>query len=214
MSRAVPHRLRPLLVTLLSTGWLLVATVGSPPASAHTELLGSDPADGSTLASLPPQLTVEFSEELRAEFARAQVRTPDGRDVETEPRVQGRELVVPMDTVSVDAGEYDAGEYTVDFRVMSADGHPVPGSVSLEVDPPMSATPEGTRETVAEVVTEVEATPVGGPLTPSESERPFVIVLAFLATAAVAVLAVVRLRRGGPERRRHDRGDDEDEPRP
>lgn len=219
MSRAVPNRLRPLLVTLLSAGWILVVVaVGSSPASAHAEVTGSDPADGSTLASLPPRLTVEFSQALGAQFARAQVRAPDGRAVETEPRVQGRELVVP-----IDARPMDAGEYAVDFRVTSEDGHPVSGSVTfaVEADAPTTATPQpgietgpetAAEEAVAVTVTDGSDGPESGPLTPSESERPFAIVLAFLATAAVAVLAIVRLRRGGPDRQGPDR-DDEDEPR-
>ena len=58
---------------LLATGGLLVAS----PASAHDELISTDPAADSTVDGLPAQLTFTFSDEIDTTERASEVQVTD-----------------------------------------------------------------------------------------------------------------------------------------
>lgn len=95
------------------------------PAQAHTSLISTDPTEGARLASVPEQVVLTFSENLR-EPSQVGVAV-DGEAVEVEFQVDGPRVVV---TPPSDAPE---GAYDINYRVISADGHPVTGTLSFEV---------------------------------------------------------------------------------
>lgn len=66
--------LRAVLVAVLATSALLI---GAPTASAHSVVTGSDPADGSQLATGPSQVSVSFNEVPQSQFATLNVVGPD-----------------------------------------------------------------------------------------------------------------------------------------
>jgi copper resistance protein C len=105
----------PLLGALL--GVLLV--VGAAPASAHAVLVSSDPASGSSVPTPPSGITLTFDEAVRAP-AYIVVTGPGGvRADEGGARIQGAKVTTALRrTVS-------AGSYSVAYRVVSDDGHPV-----------------------------------------------------------------------------------------
>jgi methionine-rich copper-binding protein CopC len=103
-------------VTLLAVLGLLPLGVG--PATAHASLVRALPADGSTVTTVPARVTLTFDETVRSP-AVIVVTGPDGRRVST-----GRAEVVD-NTASSAVRIETAGGYTVAFRVVSADGHPV-----------------------------------------------------------------------------------------
>lgn len=107
-----------LLVTSALLGW-------SMPAQAHTSLISTDPTEGARLASVPEQVVLTFSENLR-EPSTVGVAV-DGEEVEVDFQVDGPRVVV---TPPSDAPE---GTYDINYRVISADGHPVTGTLSFEV---------------------------------------------------------------------------------
>lgn len=98
------------------------------PASAHDQLVASDPAADATIDALPEQLTLVYSGELiDAEDGTAvQVLSPSGEDVAGEATIDGTDVDVPL----TDGG---AGDYEVTWRVVSNDGHPVDGSFGFSV---------------------------------------------------------------------------------
>lgn len=97
------------------------------PASAHAELIGSSPKDGATVNTLPAQVKLEFSEEIGSP-AFVEVKAPDGTDVTAaDPEVLGAIVTVPLNTSG------PAGSYTIDYRVVSADGHPVSDELTFDV---------------------------------------------------------------------------------
>ncbi|ELS54515.1 copper resistance CopC/CopD family protein [Streptomyces viridochromogenes] len=115
--------LGPLLVLLLLGGTV--------PASAHAALRASDPDDGSLLKSAPRQLTLTFTESVGLLDDSFRVLDPDGRRLRTgEPR-HGRG---GGDTARVTLpAKLDQGTYTVAWRVVSADSHPVSGAFTFSV---------------------------------------------------------------------------------
>lgn len=97
------------------------------PASAHATLVSSDPQDGASLDSEPRSVSVTFNEDV-ATPAQLQVTAPDGTGVaEGEPAIDGTTVTQTLR----DSGQ--AGRYTVAYRVVSADGHPVSGELTYEV---------------------------------------------------------------------------------
>ncbi|MEU4564011.1 copper resistance protein CopC [Actinoplanes sp. NPDC023936] len=113
---------------------LLVAIVGATlalptqAAYAHAQLLSSTPANGATLPQPPTEIRFHFSEEVSLVGDGVQVLSPDGSRVET--RVQqaaGADVVVAL------PGGLGTGAYTVSWRVVSADSHPIHGAVVFGV---------------------------------------------------------------------------------
>jgi hypothetical protein len=115
--------LRATALTLLCG---LALLLGSGVAAAHTRLVSSDPADGSTRDTGPTTVSLVFNEAMEPGFSTVTVIGPDGRDYRTgDVRADGG-------TVTVDVAPLGpAGRYEIGYRVISADGHPVTGSVSF-----------------------------------------------------------------------------------
>lgn len=135
MSRsALSPRLFRRSVTVL--GLALLALVGfALPASAHTELTGSDPADGATVITAPASVTLSFNEGVQ-DFALSVVVTgPDGAQYAAgEPVADGTSVSTTVNPLG------SAGIYTVAYRIVSADDHPVTGQVTFAYAPPPVAT--------------------------------------------------------------------------
>lgn len=147
------------LALLMLAGIGLLAGVG--PASAHTALIGSDPADGASLAAGPQRVSLTFSEPVQPGFSVVTVVGPDGRQWQAaEPTVDGAVVSVPVRPLG------PAGEYTVGYRVLSADSHPVQGSISVTLTRPgpAAATPSSApagSDTAAPDTAAPDAAPAG-----------------------------------------------------
>jgi copper resistance protein C len=121
--RARSAVMRAVVVTLLSVVGMLGAAA---PAFAHSQLEGSDPADGASLDAGPPQITLTFNEDMPPGFDVVTVVGPDGKVW------QNGEVTTSGPTVSVPVAPLGpAGRYQVGYRVVSADGHPVQGKTSF-----------------------------------------------------------------------------------
>jgi copper resistance protein C len=102
-----------------------VIGVGAPGAAAHASLVGASPADGATVTAAPRQVTLTFDEPVR-EPAVIIVTDPQGRRVDRG----GAQLL--NDVLRVDLAPLAVpGRYTVAFRVLSDDGHPVAEALSF-----------------------------------------------------------------------------------
>lgn len=95
------------------------AVVPSAPAQAHDALVSSNPEDGATLKKEPTQVSLTFNEDVgRPAFV--VVRAPDGSRLDAgDPQVVDATVTQQVDHFG------SAGGYTVSYRVVSADGHPV-----------------------------------------------------------------------------------------
>lgn len=117
------------------------ALFGAGPAAAHSVVVSSEPPNGARVESGPDRVSVTFNEALQESFAALTVAGPDGNLWSTgEPAVQGA-------TVSVGLGELGpVGDYTVAYRVTSADGHPVSGTRTFSLTKAGNGTPVATTE--------------------------------------------------------------------
>lgn len=109
-----------LRVALLSFALLLM---GSGPASAHASLVGSDPADGATFGAAPTAITFTFNENV-GNPAYIAVTAPNGSKVDVGD-VRAIDNTITAKVPDVD----QKGRYTASYRVVSADGHPVEGTI-------------------------------------------------------------------------------------
>ncbi|MEV8272979.1 copper resistance CopC family protein [Microbacterium sp. NPDC077184] len=197
----------------LAAVWLafavLLATVLLPatPAAAHDELIGSDPAAGSAVETLPAALTLTFSAEIAPDEGASEIQVTDAAGTtlnDGAPVVEGTTLTQALAGTASD-------EVTVLWKVVSSDGHPISGEFSFTVtappapSPTESASPTPTTEptpTAEPTVTPVEST-TPEPVTtePAASATPWIIggvVVLLLVAAAVAYLIVSRARRTRP----------------
>jgi copper transport protein len=136
--RSGPRRWHAVVGLLLTAGALL-ASAGT--AWAHAVLVSTDPARDTVLATLPTEVSLTFGEPVQLPPGGQRVFDPDGVEVDDghTSHPGGRGDVVQ---IGVRPGVAQ-GSYTVAWRVISADTHPVSGAFTFSVGHP-SATPAAT----------------------------------------------------------------------
>ncbi|MEU1407649.1 copper resistance protein CopC [Streptomyces sp. NPDC005728] len=118
-------------LTVLVAGLLLLLLGATAPASAHAALRETDPADGTVLKSAPRQVTLTFTESVGLLTDSLRVYDPRNHRVRTgeADHAPGR-----SDTARVSLpARMGTGTYTVAWRVVSADSHPVSGALTFSV---------------------------------------------------------------------------------
>lgn len=126
-------RLRVVVVGFVT---MLATMLGVGTASAHSAVIGSTPENGAQIAAAPEQVSLRFNEALQPKFASLTVVGPDGNLwAKGDPTVQGDTISVPLD------GLGPVGDYTIAFRVTSADGHPVSGTQTFALTQEGTGTP-------------------------------------------------------------------------
>jgi methionine-rich copper-binding protein CopC len=100
------------------------------PARAHSELRASEPAEEARLAAAPREIVLRFDEGVQLtsvtlrDEAGAALRLALRRD--TAPRQVERLALPPL----------APGQWRLEWRAISADGHPVRGTVRFSILPP------------------------------------------------------------------------------
>ncbi|MEV6309711.1 copper resistance protein CopC [Streptomyces sp. NPDC051840] len=127
-----------LLATLIGLLFGLVLA-GASPASAHAALTGSDPKDGSVVATAPDEVTLTFSEQIAVGDDSIRVLDPSGKRADDgAPRELTGQGAVRYG-VTLHSGLPD-GTYTVAWQAISADSHPVSGAFTFSVGAPSETT--------------------------------------------------------------------------
>jgi hypothetical protein len=125
--------------------------------------------------AVPTAVQLTFSTSVQARLAQVVVSDADGRDHVVGP-------VVSFDTrVEARVEDLRRGRYTVAYRVVAADGHPVVGRYTFVVAAGALAAPQTDG-----------AVPDGTAPTTSAAGRPWLVPL--LGGMAVAVVVVLRVR--------------------
>ncbi len=115
------------LVLLVVVGPMVV---GAAPAAAHAELVDTDPAQGAVLDEVPDIVRLTFSEHVRQVPDGIHVVDADGDELATTATTSDQDLLVSIED------EATEGTVVVAWRVVSADGHPIAGSLSFSVRAP------------------------------------------------------------------------------
>ncbi|MFI2202121.1 copper resistance protein CopC [Streptomyces sp. NPDC020192] len=125
------HHRWPRRLTLLCAGLFLLLLGTAAPASAHAALRTSDPADAAVLRTAPRQVTLTFTEPVALLTDSFRVYDPTNHRVRTGPADHAPDHSNTA-RVSLPA-ELATGTYTVAWRVVSADSHPVSGALTFSV---------------------------------------------------------------------------------
>lgn len=210
-ARASRRRIRSLVGAAVAAAALVLAPVAlASPASAHDELVSTDPADGASLEEAPAAVTLTFGEEVLELGTAVVVTDSAGVRLADGPLVVDGAVITQAITPPT-----IAGEVRVSYRVVSSDGHPVTGSLMFTVasvpspsptatdEPSESASEPGTAEPSgssaaaptgsASVEPEPSTSPVSSEAT-GGSALPWV--LGGLAVLVLATAAVAASRRG------------------
>jgi methionine-rich copper-binding protein CopC len=110
--------------------------VSAPPALAHARLVRAKPADKAVLTQAPAQLDLWFSELLDANFNQVEVFPVAELTAKTRSNLTGGPPVIdPGDRthLTVPLRALPPGEYVVEWRVLSRDGHSAPGRFRFRV---------------------------------------------------------------------------------
>jgi methionine-rich copper-binding protein CopC len=124
------RRCRRLAVPVLVLA-VAVPVATASPASAHDRLTGSTPSAGSTITTSPSRVTLTFTDEVTTIGLTVLVKDPSGGSVtDGPPTTDGTAVLQAIDRPTV------PGEYTVAYRVVSSDGHPINGRFAFTLDVP------------------------------------------------------------------------------
>lgn len=111
-------RLRALALALAGAALALLALAA--PAAAHDEIQSTSPKAGATLTTAPTSVVLTFGEDVVAVGTKVAVTTASGAVVsDGEATISGGTVTQPLQPLT------ENGTYTVAYRVVSADGHPV-----------------------------------------------------------------------------------------
>ena len=148
------------ILALLGLTLAAVAAVAllAPSASAHSELKSSNPAQGQVVPEVPDQVELNFNQQIAPEFAAVALGPRKGcASSPLEVSVQG--ATVTATVTDETAKEDQSGRWQLSYRVTSADGHPIEGSIDFVVRPPKpqpaeSPTDSSTDSSMPPVTTE------------------------------------------------------------
>ncbi|MCA5924513.1 copper resistance CopC family protein [Curtobacterium oceanosedimentum] len=113
----------------------LLTSVGVQPASAHSTLTSSSPTDGAVLTEPLDSVDLTFSEAPLAGLdagLRIEVTDADGTDVASG-------AVTVSGTTMSRAVDLERGAYSVLWRYVSPDGHPIEGTLAFDYRPAAAA---------------------------------------------------------------------------
>lgn len=201
-SRRLPTAFLTFVALVFATAVVTFTVPGA--AHAHSELVSSSPSDGDSTSEIPAEIVLEFNENIQEIGNEIVVVDPEGT-----PVADG-EMVVDGPVVTQPIGAGAAGEYTVTWRVVSADGHPISGEFSYTLRVPYTLDEEQSSgetaeaETTEPVTTEAETTEAETTVEAGESLEdedqgssatvPIFIGLSVLVLAGVVILVVRRRR--------------------
>ncbi|TFU34142.1 copper resistance protein CopC [Microbacterium paludicola] len=176
MRAAHPSSLHRLL-TIGSAALLVMLGVfaTTAPASAHDRLLTSDPSDGSTVQSMPDEITLTFDaavQSITENDTYINVLAPSGENLSTGAEsIDGAIIRQQLSPAT------EAGAYTVEWRAVSSDSHPISGTYTFTVESASAESGAGAvapenDETATPPPAKGDVTPTPVKETPAASSTP------------------------------------------
>jgi copper resistance protein C len=137
---------------------VVFALLGAPQTAwAHNALVSTSPGDGTTTAEPPRSIVLTFNEPAIKTGTKVLVTGPDGAVAAGAPELVDNTVEQALPP------ELPAGEYTVEWRVTSADGHPINGEFSFRVRTGSVTTPTPTPTTTPAPTTASTESPTPSP---------------------------------------------------
>ena len=123
--------MRKLLIAIFLIG---IAAFSSPVATAHGEIVSTFPEQYSNATPIPTEVWIQFDGNLQ---------TLDGQAINTIEVVDSTGLTVSYGDPVIEGGKISTklsgqsapGVFTVNYRIVSEDGHPVEGNYTFNASP-------------------------------------------------------------------------------
>ena len=178
--------------TIFALSFLIPILFAAAPASAHAHLVKSLPSAGAVLAAGPSEVVLTFDQPIQA-FPGANGIVVTGPQSSHwacgRARINGNTLTASMSEVG------PTGRYQIHYRVLGADGHPITGSVPINIRRSASTASTASTVSTASAATASASTA----MTAFDVDRPRGLAamptwlwIAMLAAIAVCVGAVGR----------------------
>jgi hypothetical protein len=179
------------------------------PAAAHDAAESSSPAEGASVPAPPEKVSVTFSNNPLGIGSAFSIKDVSG----TEWADGTVEIVDNVASQKLKAGA-PAGQFTVAWRVVSSDSHPIEGTFSFTAAAAAGGAAPAASSTAAATAPAVGTAPAIGTAQPGQtaapdsagSGEPFQWSIVIFAAAAVGLLAVLAI---GARRRLTTGTDDE-----
>ncbi|GAA5160700.1 MULTISPECIES: copper resistance CopC family protein [Amycolatopsis] len=170
------------LKALAVAGAAAALVVGAAPiAQAHNVLVSSDPAKGASIAAAPAQVRLVFNEPVDNGPNEISVTGPDGSS-----RWDTGPTTVSGATVSVGLRNLGpAGVYTVNYHIVSEDGHPVSDAFAFTLTTAGTGTP----------TTPAAATPTVAAATTATTDGTVPVWVWIIAAAVLLISGLLVARR-------------------
>ena len=179
----------------------LLSVLMAPTGSAHADLQVSTPEDGESLEVAPEKIRLTFSEELFEELVEISILDAAG-DLYSTIKVEqtpppGTDVIFPWPP------QAPPGEYSIAYRVVSADGHPLTGTISFSyattAPEPTSSDSTPSAESSTPASSPTASAPSASPAnesstsssTDSSSGTPSVVLGVVLLLGVIAASAII-----------------------
>lgn len=186
-TRPAAHLSGSLVAVLMA---LLVAILAATPASAHTALDATSPADGSTASGPVDRVELTFTLPVTVLGDGAVIEGPDGPVAALVTQEQGGVLLIATPDESL-----TDGSYTVTWTVAAQDGHPLDGTFTFDVtgappEPSASPTPTPTATPSATAAPMASTSPSPMPSAMEDGEHSDDTTLATILARAGSAIAL------------------------
>jgi len=153
MRRVAAAGARAVLAAVVTCGLGAFAVLAAAaPASAHTKLKSSTPANGAAVPTAPDRVELLFGQHLLG-LGTIAVQGPDGASV-----TAGDAVLDGATVTQALVANRPAGTYRIAYRVVSADGHPVTGELTFTATGATGA-PSPTSPAAATAATQPASSP-------------------------------------------------------
>lgn len=176
------------------------AVTSAVPAHAHDTVVSASPGEGESLEVAPSEVRIEYTDKLLKQSFILNVTDANGADVtEGEAELDGRVLTRALQP------ELPTGQYTVVWRVVSADGHAITDSYQFAIgEPVVAVTPDEPADQQGTQAQNTEVSTAKTPTQPLDWGRivSFAILGAFGGVVVyIAILALIRRTKTHSERK-------------
>lgn len=169
---------------------LAAVLVAAAPAQAHTTLKEASPAKDSTVPP-PSQIVLTFNDEVMV--PRVVVTDAGGATHQS-----GAAQVDGVKVIQAIEGTLEPGTYTVSWRVVAQDGHPITGTYEFTVEgTPQTPTASAEPAQTAPATPEVSASPAASQSGGGSSGWLWVVLAALVIAAVAGGVSLVRRRASG-----------------
>lgn len=156
-------------IAFIASLFLLSASLiaGVVPASAHADLVSTDPVDGAVLEAAPESITLTFNSTILSGMAELAV-TNSAQELVDGILVESAQTTA----TALWPASLPGDTYRVAYRIVSEDGHPITGTFSFSY--PASEPTSPSEPTIAEPQVSAAPTPAeeSAPVVPVSAESP------------------------------------------